>query len=140
MVELRHSWYSCQLQDLPVQGVVVTVLLRMSRRRCLNGECKRRTFAEQLPGIAAPYARRTQRVAELVQLFGHCTGGRPGERLQLLQLYVASRIRGGIRLSPFLAILECSLEKCATAHGRNLTVWRKLFSTSPLVFAFLPSG
>jgi hypothetical protein len=36
---------------------------------------------EQLPAIAARLARRTHRVAELVRLFGHSTGGRPAERL-----------------------------------------------------------
>jgi len=34
-----------------------------------------------MPNIAAPYARRTKRVAKLVGLLGHGTGGRPGERL-----------------------------------------------------------
>lgn len=33
------------------------------------------------PAIASPYARRTTRVAEIVGLLGHSTGGRPGERL-----------------------------------------------------------
>ncbi len=31
--------------------------------------------------IAAPYARRTRRVGEIVGLLGHSAGGRPGERL-----------------------------------------------------------
>src|SRR5208283_3550536 len=52
-----------------------------SRWRCLNGECERRTFTDQLPEIVCPHARRTQRIAELVHLIGHGTGGRPGERL-----------------------------------------------------------
>jgi transposase len=55
--------------------------MRVSRWRCLNGECERRTFTDQLPEIVSPHARRTQRIAELVHLFGHGTGGRPGERL-----------------------------------------------------------
>jgi transposase len=36
---------------------------------------------EQFPEIAAPLARRTRRVSELVHLFGHGVGGRPSERL-----------------------------------------------------------
>ena len=47
----------------------------------LNRQCERETFADQLPEVVCPHARRTQRVAELVHLFGHGTGGRPGERL-----------------------------------------------------------
>jgi hypothetical protein len=44
-------------------------------------ECERRTVTDQLPEIVCPHARRTQRIAELVHLFGHGTGGRLGERL-----------------------------------------------------------
>jgi hypothetical protein len=40
-----------------------------------------RTFTDRLPTIAAPYARRTRRVGEIVGLLGHSAGGRPGERL-----------------------------------------------------------
>jgi transposase len=77
----RHSRYFRHLQDLPVQGVAVTVKMRVSRWRCLNRKCERRTFTDQLPEIICPRARRTQRIAQLVHLFGHGTGGRPGERL-----------------------------------------------------------
>src|SRR5271166_2412060 len=77
----RHSRYFRHLQDLPVQGAVVIVKMGVSRWRCLNGECERRTFTDQLPEIVSPHARRTQRIAELVHLIGHDTGGRPGERL-----------------------------------------------------------
>ena len=77
----RHSRYFRHLQDLPVQGAVVIVKMGVSRWRCLNGECERRTFTDRLPEIVSPHARRTQRIAELVHLFGHGTGGRPGERL-----------------------------------------------------------
>ena len=77
----RHSRYFRHLQDLPAQGAAVMVKMQASRWRCLNGECERRTFTDQLPEIVCPHARRTQRIAELVHLIGHGTGGRPGERL-----------------------------------------------------------
>jgi transposase len=77
----RHSRYFRHLQDLPVQGAVVTVKMQVSRWRCLNRECERETFTDQLPEVVCPHARRTQRTAELVHLFGHGTGGRPAERL-----------------------------------------------------------
>jgi transposase len=64
-----------------VQGAAVMVKVQVSRWRCLNRECERRTFTDQLPDIVCPHARRTQRIAELVHLFGHGTGGRPGEKL-----------------------------------------------------------
>jgi len=78
---LRHGWYNRCLQDLPVQGKIVTVRLRLSRWRCPNKKCKRRTFADQLPEVVSAHARRTKRVVELVRLFGHSAGGLPGERL-----------------------------------------------------------
>jgi transposase len=77
----RHSRYVRHLQDLPVQGAAVMVRVQASRWRCLNRKCERRTFTDQLPEIVCPHARRTRRIAELVDLFGHGTGGRPGERL-----------------------------------------------------------
>jgi transposase len=77
----RHSRYFRHLQDLPVQGATVVVKIEVSRWRCLNRECERQTFTDQLPEVVCPHARRTHRTAELVHLFGHGTGGRPGERL-----------------------------------------------------------
>jgi len=106
-----HSRYFRHLQNLPVQGAVVTVKLRVSRWRCLNGDCEHRTFADQLPEIVSPHARRTRRIAEIIHLFGHGTGGRPGERLmkrlgmpvsddtvlRQLKRQVAMRFRGILR-------------------------------------------
>jgi transposase len=77
----RHSWRQRRLQDLPIQGANVTLQLRLSRWRCRNIECRRKTFVEQMPEVFPPLARRTRRVAELVHLFGHSAGGKPGERL-----------------------------------------------------------
>ncbi|ESZ15348.1 hypothetical protein X737_22710 [Mesorhizobium sp. L48C026A00] len=48
----------------------------MSRWRCAHQKCERQTFTDRLPTIASPW-----RVAEIVGLLGHSTGGRPGERL-----------------------------------------------------------
>jgi transposase len=59
----------------------VTVKVRLSRWRCAHQKCERQTFTDRLPTIASPYARRTKRVAEIVGLLGHSTGGRSGERL-----------------------------------------------------------
>ena len=77
----RHSRYFRHLQDLPVQGAAVTVKLRMNRWRCTNGDCERRTFVDQPSESVLPFARQTGRIAELVHLFGHGVGGKPGERL-----------------------------------------------------------
>jgi transposase len=54
----RHSRYFRHLQDLPVQGAAVVVKMQVSRWRCLNRECERKTFTDQLPEIVCPHARR----------------------------------------------------------------------------------
>ena len=77
----RHSWHERRLQDLPVQGLQVALKLRLGRWRCRNPQCERKTFVERLPDTAAPAARRTRRVAELLRLLGHTAGGRPGRLL-----------------------------------------------------------
>ena len=77
----RHSVYTRTLGDLSAQGTPVTIRVRVGRWRCRNGRCYRQIFAERLPGIAAPSARQTDRLAEIVRLFGHSAGGRPSARL-----------------------------------------------------------
>jgi transposase len=77
----RHSSYLLSLQDLAAQGTPVTIRARLTRWRCQNGHCERRIFAERLPELATPCARRTARMAGIVQLFGHSAAGRPSERL-----------------------------------------------------------
>ena len=77
----RHGRSNRSLQDLPVQGKPVMVKLLLSRWRCANHQCRRRTFTDRLPSVTSPYARRTTRVTEIVGLLGHSAGGRPGERL-----------------------------------------------------------
>ena len=77
----RHSTYWRTLRDLSAQGAPVIVNARLGRWRCRNQRCDRRIFTERLPGLAAPFARRTTRLAKIVRLLGHSAGGRPSERL-----------------------------------------------------------
>ena len=79
----RHSVYSRTLGDLSAQGTPTTVHVRVGRWRCRNERCDRQIFAERLPRLAAPFARQTDRLAEIVRLFGHAAGGRPSERLMV---------------------------------------------------------
>src|SRR5215216_1288667 len=57
-----HSRYMRTLADLPWQGVPVTVRLHVRRFFCDYRTCNRAIFAERLPGVAARYARRTERL------------------------------------------------------------------------------
>src|SRR5450631_478666 len=77
----RHSSYRCRLQDLPLQGVSVTLDLRVGRWRCHTPQCQRRIFTERLPGVLEPYARQTKLLAETRTVVSRALGGRPGARL-----------------------------------------------------------
>jgi transposase len=77
----RHGHYWRKLQDLPIHGSEVTVNVRLTRWRCGNSLCYRKTNADQVCPLAPSHARRTRRVASLVQMIGHGAGGLPGQRL-----------------------------------------------------------
>ena len=77
----RHSTYWRTLWDLSAQGAPAFVNARLGRWRCRNQLCDRRIFTERVPSLAAPFARRTARLAGIVRLLGHSAGGRPSERL-----------------------------------------------------------
>ncbi len=59
-----HSRYDRHPADLPSLGRTTRLGLHIRRFHCRNLTCPRRTFAERLPGLLAPYARRTHRLAE----------------------------------------------------------------------------
>lgn len=77
----RKGKYLRHLQDLPVQGVSVRVVVHVRRWRCGNHGCARHSFAEQIEKSAVSRARRTRRVSELALWIGHAAGGRAAERL-----------------------------------------------------------
>jgi transposase len=59
-----HSRYRRRAADLPSLGRRVHVGIRARRFYCHNAKCARRTFAERLPELVAPHARRTTRLVE----------------------------------------------------------------------------
>jgi len=73
-----HSRYQRRLADLPWGGIAAKQILSVRKFFCLNPECRRRIFCERLPGLAAPYARQTLRLNELMTSLGLAMGGRPG--------------------------------------------------------------
>jgi transposase len=77
----RHSAYVRRLQDLPVQGTTVELQVGVTRWRCGNRLCERKTFVGQPDQVFRPRARETRRVADLARLIGYVAGGRPAERL-----------------------------------------------------------
>lgn len=76
-----HSRYIRRMRDLPWQGRQVAIHLQTRRFRCRNEDCDQKIFAERLPTVAAPSARETTRLCEIVGPVGYALGGLPGERL-----------------------------------------------------------
>jgi transposase len=76
-----HSRYERTLADLPWAVYRVRLQLRVRKWFCRNRSCRRRIFTERLPTVAAPWARRTLRLAQHVVAVGLALGGKAGMRL-----------------------------------------------------------
>lgn len=78
-----HSRYQRNPADLPCAGYTVVLCWRMRRFFCDSKDCTRVTFAEQLPAVTAPRARRTHRLAECQRRIAFEVGGEVGARVLL---------------------------------------------------------
>ena len=76
-----HSRYVRHPADLPLLGCRVRVELEVRRFYCINAACARRTFAERVPELLEPWARRTRRLASAQARVGVALGGQAGARL-----------------------------------------------------------
>src|SRR3954471_3001884 len=76
-----HSRYRRRPADLPALGRAVRLDLRLRRFYCRNTACTRRTFAERLPELIRPHARRTGRLAQAQARVGVALGGKGSARL-----------------------------------------------------------
>ncbi len=61
--------------------MAITIRLHTRRFFCGVEACPRHVFTERLPVTVAPYARRTLRANETLQLIGFLGGGESGARL-----------------------------------------------------------
>ena len=75
-----HSRYTRKIVDQPIGEHPVTIHLQVRRFRCRTARCLRRAFAEQVPRLAARYARRSVPLQRYLQDLGVTLGGRPGAR------------------------------------------------------------
>ncbi|HKB47650.1 MAG TPA: ISL3 family transposase [Ktedonobacterales bacterium] len=73
-----HSRSTRTLADLPCCGVPVQLSLRVRRFFCDAAACLQRTFVEQVPEAAAPYARRSTRLRATLVPIAFTVGGKPG--------------------------------------------------------------
>jgi len=86
-----HSAYAREPSDLALAGHRVRLHLNVRRFFCSNLACERKTFAERLPGVLKPFARRTNRLAETLCSLGQALGGEAGSRCaERLEIPVSS--------------------------------------------------
>src|SRR5215831_13226805 len=86
-----HSDYGRTLADLPWAQYRVRLHVRVHKWFCRNRSCPRRIFTERLPTIAAPWARRTLRLAQRLIALGMALGGKAGVQLGHAWEVVVSR-------------------------------------------------
>jgi transposase len=79
--ERIHSHYIRCLADLPWQGRRVTVRWQNRRFFCSNPCCGQRIFTARLPQVAAPHARKTNRLTVVLRAVAFACGGEEGARL-----------------------------------------------------------
>jgi transposase len=76
-----HSRYERRLADAAVAGRRVEIRLRVRRFFCDGEDCGVRTFAEQVAGLTARYARCTMLLRGMLESIGLALAGRAGTRL-----------------------------------------------------------
>src|SRR5512145_152141 len=101
-----HSRYTRTLADLPWAAYRVRLQLRVRKWFCGDSACVRRIFTERLPTVAAPWARRTRRLVQLLVALGLALGGRAGGRLSCAWDIAVSRhtLLRGLRRHPLPAL------------------------------------
>ncbi len=107
--ESIHSRYTRLVADLPWAGWAMRLELHVRRFFCQNQECQRQIFTQRLPGLVAPYARRTMRLADLLTLIGFALGGEEGG-------YLVERM--GLEISPetLLRLVRKQARRATGAH------------------------
>ena len=79
--ERIHSSYQRHPADLPIVGHTVRLDISVRRFFCDNDRCERSIFAERMPSLVVPYARRTNRLAGQQQKVAFALGGEAGASL-----------------------------------------------------------
>ena len=96
------SRYWRSAADITAFGLQLQLQIRARRFRCCNPACPQRVFAERLPDLPA-WARRSERVSNLLAYTALSVGGLPGQRVAALYGLHYSRqtlLRAARRLAP----------------------------------------
>lgn len=76
-----HSKYDRWIADLPWSCFAVKIKLTARKFFCDNENCNRKLFTERFKEGLVPYARRTNRLKDILQEIGFATGGNAGSIL-----------------------------------------------------------
>jgi transposase len=76
-----HGRYQRVLRDAPVTGTPVVIRLTVRRFICDTAACRRRTFAEQVPGLTTPHARYSPPLRSALTAIAVALAGRAAARL-----------------------------------------------------------
>ncbi|MDF5757322.1 ISL3 family transposase [Spongiactinospora sp. TRM90649] len=76
-----HGYHLRRLADRPVNGLPMVIELKLRRLVCINLDCARQTFNEQVPGLTSRYERRTPGATALVIACALALAGRAGAAL-----------------------------------------------------------
>lgn len=76
-----HSHYQRTVADLPWSGRRVKLFLNVRKFRCPHRRCPRKIFTERLPALVEPYARKTVRLHEVLEMVGFALGANAGVQL-----------------------------------------------------------
>jgi hypothetical protein len=76
-----HSRYRRRLADAAVSSRRVVIPLSVRRLFCDQDHCPRRTFAEEVQGLAVRYGRRTPLLRAMPEQLALALAGRAGARL-----------------------------------------------------------
>lgn len=79
-----HSHYRRRLADAALGGRRTVIDLHARRFFCTNPTCTKKTFAEQVPGLTTPHARRTPVLRRMLENIALALAGRAGARLARL--------------------------------------------------------
>jgi len=96
------------LADLPWATCRVRLHVQVRKFFCGTPDCPRRIFTERLPAVAAPWARRTTRLARLLSALGLALGGATRSKLTA-QL--------GMAVSPALLLRRVRSSRCPTSSA-----------------------
>lgn len=76
-----HSRYLRMISDLPISGKIATINLHVRKFFCENSDCIRKIFSERFKQQLKSYARRFERLNELLSSMGLDLGGNVSHRV-----------------------------------------------------------